>query len=112
MMLRLALCYASALAAAPKATFAAGSPQCTPPTSVECALQTAGVREPAAMTKSLLLAELRTVSDVSELDISEAAELFEELRVASVPLGDRSRLRKVADVGRLGRGSWALCSNV
>jgi hypothetical protein len=36
MVLRLALCYTIALAAAPMmATFAAGSPQCTPPASVE-----------------------------------------------------------------------------
>jgi hypothetical protein len=48
------------------------------------------------MTASLLRAELRTVEDVAELDTSEAAELFDELRAATVPLGDRSRLRKVA----------------
>ena len=105
MMLRLALCYAVALAAAPmSATFAAGSPQCTPPASVECALLTAGVRDPAAMTESLSRAELRTVADVAELDVSEAAELFEELRAASVPLGDRSRLRKAARGGVWGGG--------
>ena len=76
MMLRLALCYAVALAAAPMlATFAAGSPQCTPPASVECALLTAGVRDPAAMTESLSRAELRTVADVAELDVAEAAEV-------------------------------------
>jgi hypothetical protein len=46
------------------------------------------------MTASLLSAELRTVEDVAELDTSEAAELFGELRAAAVPLGDRSRLRK------------------
>jgi hypothetical protein len=48
------------------------------------------------MTEGLLRAELRTVADVAELDAAEAAELFGELRAASVPLGDRSRLRKVA----------------
>jgi hypothetical protein len=48
------------------------------------------------MTKSLLRAELRTVQDVADLDVAEAAELFDELRTASVALGDRSRLRKVA----------------
>jgi hypothetical protein len=78
------------------ATFAAGSPQCSPPASVECALQNAGVRDPAAMTESLLRAELRTVRDVAELDTAEAAELFDELRAEAVPWGDRSRLRKVA----------------
>ena len=98
-MLRLALCYAVALAPASMATFVAGPPQCTPPTSIECALQTAGVRDPAAMTESFLRAELRTVADVAELDLTEAAELFDELRTASVPLGDRSRLRKAARGG-------------
>jgi hypothetical protein len=93
----LALCYALALATASKATVAAaGSPQCTPSASIECTLQTAGVRNPAAMTERLLLAELQTVQDVADLDFAEAAELFSELRAASVPLGDRSRLRKVA----------------
>jgi hypothetical protein len=48
------------------------------------------------MTASLLSAELRTVEDVAELDTAEAAELFDELRAAAVPLGDRSRLRKTA----------------
>jgi hypothetical protein len=48
------------------------------------------------MTASLLSAELSTVEDVAELDTSEAAELFDELRAAAVPLGDRSRLRKAA----------------
>jgi hypothetical protein len=48
------------------------------------------------MTEGLLRAELRTVADVAELDTTEVAELFGELRGASVPLGDRSRLRKVA----------------
>ena len=96
MMPRLALCYTIILAAAPMASFAAGSPQCTPPASVECTLQTAGVRDPASMTESLLRAELRTVGDVAELDTAEAAELFEELRAAAVLLGDRSRLRKAA----------------
>ena len=43
------------------ATFAAGSPQCSPTASLDCALQTAGVRDPAAMAKTLLRAELRTV---------------------------------------------------
>ena len=81
------------------AAFAAGSPQCIPPANVECALQTAGVRDPAAMTESLLRAELRTVADVAELDTAEAVELFEELRAAMVPLGDRSRLRKAARGG-------------
>jgi hypothetical protein len=33
---------------------------------------------------------------VAELDVAEAAELFGALRDAAVPLGDRSRLRKVA----------------
>jgi hypothetical protein len=98
-MPRLTLCYTIALAAAPMTTFAAGSPQCTPLGSVECALRTAGVRDPAAMTETLLRAELRTVTDVAELDVAEAAELFEELRAALVPLGDRSRLRKVAPGG-------------
>jgi hypothetical protein len=36
------------------------------------------------------------VQDVAELDITEAAELFGELRAAAVPLGDRARLRKAA----------------
>jgi hypothetical protein len=48
------------------------------------------------MNKALTKAELRTVGDVAELDTSEAAELFGELRAAAVPLGDRARLRKVA----------------
>ena len=69
---------------------------CPNPATVECALRAAGVREPATMTASLLSAELSTVEDVAELDTSEAAELFEELRAAAVPLGDRSRLRKAA----------------
>ena len=109
-MPRLALCYTIALAAAPMTTFAAGSPQCTPLGSVECALRTAGVRDPAAMTESLLRAELRTVGDVAELDLAEAAELFDELRTASVPLGDRSRLRKAARGGVWGgvRGGFGV----
>jgi hypothetical protein len=64
--------------------------------SVECALRTAGVREPATMTETLLSAELTTVSDVAELGAGEILELFAGLRSASVPLGDRSRLRKAA----------------
>jgi hypothetical protein len=48
------------------------------------------------MTEGLVHAELRTVADVAELDAAEVAELFGELRAALVPLGDRSRLRKVA----------------
>jgi len=48
------------------------------------------------MTETLLRAELRTVSDVTELDTAEAAELFDGMRAASVPLGDRARLLKVA----------------
>ena len=48
------------------------------------------------MTETLTQAELRTVSDVAELDTAEAAELFGELRAAAVPLGDRARLRRVA----------------
>ena len=66
------------------------------------ALQNAGVRNPAAVTESLLRAELRTVGDVAELSAVEAAELFDEMRAASVPLGDRARLRKVA----WGRAHW------
>ena len=95
-----ALCYAVTLVAALGVTAAADPPlrACTPPASIECALQTAGVRDPAAMTESLTKAELRTVGDVAELDTAEAAELFGELRAASVPLGDRARLRKVARV--------------
>ena len=105
MTLRLALCYAVALAAAPMMpTFAAASPRCSPPASVECALQTAGVRDPASISANLLRAELRTVADVAELDLTEAAELFDELRAASVPLGDRSRLRKFARGGVWGGG--------
>jgi hypothetical protein len=72
----------------------AGPAACALPASIECALQTAGVSEPAAMMVSLLSAELRTFEDVAELNAAEAAELFNELRVASVPLGDRARLRK------------------
>ena len=98
------LCYIVALAAtlimATEAHTAAGPPQiCTPPASVECALRTAGVRDPAAMTESLLRAELQTIGDVAELeklDAMESAELFSELRAAAVPLGDPSRLRKIA----------------
>jgi hypothetical protein len=48
------------------------------------------------MTEGLIKAELWTVADVVELNAAEAAELFGELRTASVPLGDRARLRKVA----------------
>jgi hypothetical protein len=91
--------------AAVHATHASSSPaSCPNPAIVECALRAAGVREPATMLTSLLRAELRTVGDISELDPSEAAELFEELRAAAVPLGDRSRLRKVA----LGAGDPAV----
>ena len=82
-----------------------GPPVWTPPASIECAIQTAGVRDPAAMIESLDRAELRTVADVAELSNAEATELFGELRAAAVPLGDRARLRKVAqDVGRQGVG--------
>jgi hypothetical protein len=51
------------------------------------------------MAKSLTHAELRTVADVAELNTAEAAELFGELQTTSVPLGDRTRLQKVAWVG-------------
>ena len=81
------------------ATTTTEPPVCTLPASIEiieCALQTAGVREPEAMTTTLLKAELRTVSDVAELSAAETAELFDDMRAAAVPLGDRSRLRKVA----------------
>jgi hypothetical protein len=44
------------------------------------------------MTASLLRAELQTVVGVAELSDAEAAELFNELRTASVPLGDRTLL--------------------
>ena len=104
----LALCCTIALTAAPVTTATAGSsPLCTAPASVECALRAAGVRDPAAMTEGLLRAELRTVADVAELDAVEAAELFGVLRNAAVPLGDRSRLRKVASGS--GRAPWWLC---
>ena len=96
-MMWLALCCTVALTAAPVTTATAGlSPLCTAPASVECALRAAGVRDPAAMTEGLLRAELRTVADVAELDAAEVVELFGELRDAAVPLGDRSRLRKMA----------------
>ena len=97
MMPWLALCCTVAMA-----TFAAGSPQCTPTASLDCALQTAGVRDPAPMAETLVRAELRTVDDVAELDTAEAAELLDELRAASVALGDRSRLRKVVRGGAWG----------
>ena len=85
--------------AAAHAIHAPGSHACPKPpnpATVECALRAAGVRDPATMTASLLRSELRTVKDVAELDSAEAAELFDELRAAAVPLGDRSRLRKAA----------------
>ena len=91
----------STLVVALGATTTTGPPTCTLPASIECALQTAGVREPEAMTTTLLTAELRTVSDVAELSAAETAELFDDMRAAAVPLGDRSRLRKVAWVDPL-----------
>jgi hypothetical protein len=72
------------------------TPLCNPPTSIECTLQTAGVHDPAAMTESLIHSELRTVGDVVELNTVEAEEMFDGLRAAVVPLGDRARLWKVA----------------
>ena len=84
------------LAAAHAAHASTGAPACPNQSTVECTLRAAGIREPATMAASLLSAELHTVEDVAELDPSEAAELFEELRAAAVPLGDRSRLRKAA----------------
>jgi hypothetical protein len=78
---------------------------CAQPAGIECTLQTAGVREPEAMAATLQRAELRTVADVAELNAAETAELFYEMRVASVPLGDRARLRKVARGLGLG-GAW------
>ena len=92
----LVLIVCHALAAAHALDASTGAPACPNPTPVECTLRAAGVREPATMTASLLRSELRTVKDVAELDSSEAAELFDELRAAVVPLGDRSRLRKAA----------------
>ena len=89
-----ALCHTmSTLVVALGATTTTEPPACTLPASIECALQTAGVREPEAMTTTLLKAELRTVSDVAELSAAETAELFDDMRAAMVPLGDRSRLR-------------------
>ena len=99
------LCYtAHALAAVPRGAIAtAGPPACTGLlASIEYALQNAGVRRPAVLTENLVRAELRTVEDVAELSEAEAAELFGELRSAAVPLGDRARLRKVAQ----GTGPW------
>jgi hypothetical protein len=52
------------------------------------------------MLASLLSSELHTVDDVATLDIEESAELFKELHAAAVPLGDRSRLRKVVGGSR------------
>ena len=78
MMPWLALCCTVAMA-----TFAAGSPQCTPTASLDCALQTAGVRDPAPMAETLLRAELRTVDDVPELDTAEAAELRQCSNISS-----------------------------
>jgi hypothetical protein len=49
------------------------------------------------MTASLLHAELRSMADVASLNGVEAAELFDELRAAAIPLGDRSRLRKASE---------------
>ena len=47
----------------------------------------------SVMTASLLRAELQTVvHGVAKLSDAEAAELFNELRTASVPLGDRTLL--------------------
>jgi hypothetical protein len=92
-----AFCYAMfTLVTGLGANAAAASLSCTLPASIECALQTAGVRDPAPMTETLIHAELRTVGDVTELSVAEAAELFAELQAAAVPLGDRARLRKVA----------------
>jgi hypothetical protein len=50
------------------------------------------------MTDSLLHAKLSTIADVIELSTAEAAELFGELRAAVVSLGDRARMRKVAQL--------------
>jgi hypothetical protein len=107
-MMYFALCYTVALVAALGATADAGPLLCTIPASIKCTLQTAGVRDPTAMTESLLRAQLRTVSDVTELSAAEAVELFGELRAASVPLGDRARLRKAAWVDSItGAQLWS-----
>jgi hypothetical protein len=70
--------------------------KCTSLATIECTLRSAGVHNPAAISANLLRSELRSMEDVAELDMAEVAELFEELRAAAVPLGDRARLRKAA----------------
>jgi hypothetical protein len=45
------------------------------------------------------------VADVAELNAAETAELFDEMRAASVPLGDRARLRKAARGWGWGQGA-------
>ena len=57
------------------------------------------------MVTTLQRAELRMVADVAELNAAETAELFDEMRAASVPLGDRARLWKAARGSGWGQGA-------
>ena len=101
-MMFVALCGVIAFAVTPCTATAAESFACSPPaTFTTCTLRAAGVRDPTTMAASLLRAELRTVSDVAGLDSAEAAELFDGLRAEGVPLGDRSRLRKLPRASHL-----------
>jgi hypothetical protein len=96
LVLWLTLCGHSVVALATDVATAAA---CGMPDAIEYALENATVREPASITTSLHRApveHLRSVADVAELDPSEAAELFDELRAVAIPLGDRSRLRNLA----------------
>ena len=98
LVLWLTLCGHSVVALATDVATAAAI-ACGMPDAIEYALENATVREPASITTSLHRApveHLRSVADVAELDPSEAAELFDELRAVAVPLGDRSRLRNLA----------------
>jgi hypothetical protein len=65
-----------------------------PAGEITLAIQAAGVRDPAAIVAALSQAALYSVADVAELNQAEAAELLEGLRAATIPLGDRARLRK------------------
>ena len=68
-----------------------------PAEGVACTLQATGVRDPAAIAAALSQAALHSVADVAGLNGGETAELFEDLRAAAIPLGDRARLRKASE---------------
>jgi hypothetical protein len=61
------------------------------------ALSSATLLDPAGMQQALQELGLLAVPDILRLDAAESKEMVSSLRGAGVTLGDRSRLRELAD---------------